>query len=92
MGRGGGKPLMSYKKRSRFSCCGTPLSVRAISIHSEAYMKSARCWEQLLWHSSLRTGDINTFRSVYEICQVLGTATVALLSPYGRYQYIQKRI
>ena len=46
-GGGGGKPLMSYKKRSRFSCCGTPLSVRAISIHSEAYMKSARCWEQV---------------------------------------------
>ena len=46
-GAGGGKPLMSYKKRSRFSCCGTPLSVRAISIHSEAYMKSARCWEQV---------------------------------------------
>ena len=45
-GGGGGKPLMSFKTRSRFSYCGTPLSVRPISIHSEAYMKFARCWEQ----------------------------------------------
>ena len=38
--RGGwGKPLMSFKTRSRFSYCGTPLSVRAISIHSEAHMR-----------------------------------------------------
>ena len=56
---GGGKPLMSFKTRSRFSYCGTPLSVRAISIHSVEYMKFAWCW-----HPSLLTGDINTFRSV----------------------------
>ena len=41
---GGGKPLMSFKTRSRFSYCGTPLSVRAISIHSEAYMRGGGGW------------------------------------------------
>ena len=84
--RGGwGNPLLSYKTRSRFSYCGTPLSIRAISIHSEAYMRGGGGgvgWDE--------EGDGVSHSCLLK--QGPGLATVALLSPYGRYQYIQKRM
>ena len=82
---GWGKPLMSYKTRSRFSYCGTPLSVRAISIHSEAHMRRGR---GVGWDGE---GDGDGVSRSCLIKQGPGVAIVALLSPYGRYQYIQKR-
>ena len=83
--RGGwGKPLLSYKTRSRFSYCGTPLSVRAISIHSEAYMRGGG--RGVGWD-----GERDGVSRSCLIKQGPSLAIVALLSLYGRYQYIQKR-
>ena len=87
--RGGwGKLLMSFKTRSRFSYCGTPLSIRAISIHSEAHMRRGRGWGGVGWDGE---GDGEGVSRSCLLKQGPGLAIVALLSPYGRYQYIQKR-
>ena len=48
-GGGRGKLLMSFKTRPRFSYCGTPLSLWAISIHSEAHMRRGRGWGGVGW-------------------------------------------